>query len=121
MIDAINAFVQAHQAVISLVILGIVFVGFTVERYPATVIAIFGACAYLALGILDAEGMYSVFSNSAPIVIGRLFERLREWRWVMHRASPLLMPGRGAATQSSSHVMEPDHSAADAPCITRWV
>lgn len=73
MIDAINAFIEAHQAVISLVILGIVFVGFTVERYPATVIAIFGACAYLALGILDADGMYSVFSNSAPIVIGAMF------------------------------------------------
>src|SRR3546814_20682284 len=43
------------------------------ERLPATVIAILGACACLALGILDADGLYSVFSNSAPIVIGAMF------------------------------------------------
>lgn len=73
MIDFVRAFIDANQAVISLIILAIIFVGFAMERYPATVIAILGACAYLALGILDANGMYSVFSNSAPIVIGAMF------------------------------------------------
>ncbi|XVJ64468.1 MAG: SLC13 family permease [Sphingopyxis sp.] len=43
------------------------------ERLPATVIAVVGACVYLALGILDADAMYSVFSNTAPIVIGAMF------------------------------------------------
>jgi len=73
MIDALRAFIEAHQAVISLVVLAGIFVGFMMERLPATVIAVVGACVYLALGILDVDGMYSVFSNSAPIVIGAMF------------------------------------------------
>src|SRR3546814_19466602 len=73
MIDALRAFIEAHQAVLSLFILAAMFVGFLMERLPATVIAILGACTYLALGILDADGLYSVFSNSAPIVIGAMF------------------------------------------------
>ncbi|WP_137869335.1 SLC13 family permease [Sphingopyxis sp. 2PD] len=71
--EAIRAFIEAHQAVISLVILAGIFVGFMLERLPATVIAVVGACVYLALGILDSDAMYSVFSNSAPIVIGAMF------------------------------------------------
>jgi di/tricarboxylate transporter len=72
-IETVRAFIDAHQAAISLAILGLMFVGFLMERLPATVIAILGACAYLALGILDDKGLYSVFSNSAPIVIGAMF------------------------------------------------
>src|SRR3546814_5947899 len=49
------------------------FVVFLTERLPATVIAILGAWSCPALGILDADGLYSVFSNSAPIVIGAMF------------------------------------------------
>ncbi|RYD43337.1 MAG: SLC13 family permease [Sphingomonadales bacterium] len=73
MIDALRAFIEAHQAVLSLVILAAMFIGFLMERLPATVIAILGACTYLALGILDDKAIYSVFSNSAPIVIGAMF------------------------------------------------
>nr|WP_293703737.1 MULTISPECIES: SLC13 family permease [unclassified Sphingopyxis] len=73
MIEVIQAFIEAHQAVISLIILAGIFVGFLLERLPATVIAVVGACVYLALGILDSDAMYSVFSNSAPIVIGAMF------------------------------------------------
>ncbi|HEV7342355.1 MAG TPA: SLC13 family permease [Sphingopyxis sp.] len=73
MIEVVQAFVEAHQAVISLIILAGIFVGFLLERLPATVIAVVGACVYLALGILDSDAMYSVFSNSAPIVIGAMF------------------------------------------------
>jgi di/tricarboxylate transporter len=72
-IEVVQAFVEAHQAVISLIILVGIFVGFLLERLPATVIAVVGACVYLALGILDSDAMYSVFSNSAPIVIGAMF------------------------------------------------
>ncbi|WP_414711735.1 MULTISPECIES: SLC13 family permease [unclassified Sphingopyxis] len=71
--EVIQAFIEAHQAVISLIILAGIFVGFLLERLPATVIAVVGACVYLALGILDSDAMYSVFSNSAPIVIGAMF------------------------------------------------
>ena len=73
MIETVRAFIETHQAVLSLLILAAMFVGFLMERLPATVIAILGACTYLALGILDADAMYSVFSNSAPIVIGAMF------------------------------------------------
>src|SRR3546814_19400527 len=72
-IEAVRAFIEAHQAGLSLLILAAMFVGFLKERLPATVIAILGACTYLALGILDAGAAYSVFSNSAPIVIGAMF------------------------------------------------
>ncbi|MBB5707551.1 SLC13 family permease [Sphingopyxis panaciterrulae] len=73
MIEAVRAMIEAHQAALSLLILAAMFVGFLMERLPATVIAVLGACTYLALGILDAEAVYSVFSNSAPIVIGAMF------------------------------------------------
>src|SRR3546814_11885250 len=73
MIEAVRAMIEAHQAALSLLILAAMFVGFLMERLPATVIAVLGACTYLALGILDAEAAYSVFSNSAPIVIGAMF------------------------------------------------
>ena len=73
MIESVQAFIDAHQAAITLLILAAMFVGFLMERLPATVIAILGACACLALGILDDKAVYSVFSNSAPIVIGAMF------------------------------------------------
>src|SRR3546814_16127162 len=72
-IEAVRAFIEAHQAGLSLLILAAMFVGFLKERLPATVIAILGDCTYLALGILDAGAAASVFSNSAPNVFGALF------------------------------------------------
>jgi di/tricarboxylate transporter len=71
--EFIRTFIETHQAVIALIILIGIFVGFMLERLPATVIAVVGACIYLALGILDGDAVYSVFSNSAPIVIGAMF------------------------------------------------
>jgi di/tricarboxylate transporter len=70
---AVEAFIQAHQAVIGLGILVLMFVAFVMERFPATVIAVVGACTYLALGMLSADGFFSVFSNHAPITIGAMF------------------------------------------------
>ena len=72
-IDVARAFIGEHQAVIGLVILGIMFVAFIFERFPAAVIALFGACTFLFLGILDSDGLLSVFSNPAPITIGAMF------------------------------------------------
>lgn len=73
MIAAIQAFVVAHQAIIGLVVLGVMFVGFVMERFPATVVAILGTCVFLFLGILSGKDLFSVFSNSAPVTIGAMF------------------------------------------------
>src|SRR3546814_9903070 len=73
LLDAARAFIDANQAVIGLILFGLMFIGFVIERFPATVVAIMGSCAFLFLGILDAEGLFSVFSNPAPITIGAMF------------------------------------------------
>jgi len=71
--DLIRAIIEAHQAEIGLVILALTFIGFILERFPAAVVAILGACAFLFLGIIDSKQLFSVFSNSAPITIGAMF------------------------------------------------
>lgn len=73
MIEILRAFILAHQAEIGLVILAALFAGFVVERFPAAVVAILGACAFLFLGIIDSTQLFSVFSNSAPITIAAMF------------------------------------------------
>ncbi|MFN3944206.1 MAG: SLC13 family permease [Allosphingosinicella sp.] len=70
---AIQAFIAANQAVIGLVILGLMLTAFVTERVPATVVAITGACTFLALGILDSASLFGVFSNHAPITIAAMF------------------------------------------------
>ncbi len=71
--DDIRQFIETWQAAIGLVILGLMFVGFVMERFPAAVIAILGACLFLFLGIIDSKQLFSAFSNSAPITIGAMF------------------------------------------------
>lgn len=71
--EDIRLFIETWQAVIGLVILAMMFVGFVMERFPAAVIAILGACAFLFLGIIDSKQLFSVFSSSAPITIGAMF------------------------------------------------
>lgn len=71
--DEIRLFIETWQAPIGLVILGLMFVGFVMERFPAAVIAILGACSFLFLGIIDSKQLFSVFSSSAPITIGAMF------------------------------------------------
>lgn len=65
--------ITTHQAVIGLIVLGAMLVAFMRERYPATVIAVTGACVFLALGLLDPDSLFAVFSNPAPITIGAMF------------------------------------------------
>jgi di/tricarboxylate transporter len=72
-LDDIRLFIETWQAPIGLAILGLMFVGFILERFPAAVVAILGACAFLFLGIIDSKQLFSVFSNSAPITIGAMF------------------------------------------------
>ena len=73
MLDAARAFIDDHEPLIATLILFAMFVGFVRERYPASVIAVMGAAAMLALGILDGDALFGVFSNNAPIVIGAMF------------------------------------------------
>ena len=70
---AIDAYIQAHQAAIGLVILGLMFAGFLTERFPAAVVAILGTCAFLVLGILDEDGLMTALANPAPYTIGAMF------------------------------------------------
>lgn len=71
--ETIRLIIEANQAVLGLVILIVMFVAFLFERFPAAVVALFGACTFLFLGILDSDGLLSVFSNPAPITIGAMF------------------------------------------------
>ena len=68
-----QAFLTDHAALISLSILGLMFVGFFLERLPAAAMAMVGAGVFLMLGFLDEKGALSAFSNSAPITIGAMF------------------------------------------------
>ncbi|MEO1046065.1 MAG: SLC13 family permease [Pseudomonadota bacterium] len=72
-LEAIRAIIDQWSAQIGLVILALMFIGFVLERFPAAVVAILGACSFLFLGIIDSDGLFSVFSNTAPITIGAMF------------------------------------------------
>ncbi len=67
------AFVEAHGAVIALVILGFLFVAFILERYPPEVTASGAAALFIVLGLVPAGDVMQVFSNSAPITIAAMF------------------------------------------------
>ena len=72
-LHVVNEYIQANKAIIGLVILGFLFAGFIMERFPAAVVAVLGACMFLFLGIIDSDGLFSVFSNTAPITIAAMF------------------------------------------------
>lgn len=72
-LHVIDDYIQAHKAIIGLVILCFLFAGFIMERFPAAVVAVLGACTFLFLGIIDSDGLFSVFSNTAPITIAAMF------------------------------------------------
>ncbi len=68
----IERFIDAHSAIIGLLILAAMFVAFLRERYPVAVVSLFGACAFLVTGLLDSSGLAAAFSNSAPITVGAM-------------------------------------------------
>jgi di/tricarboxylate transporter len=72
-VDAIPGFVAEHQAVVGLIILAGIFAAFLWERFPPSVVAVAGAGAMLAFGLLDESHAYGVFSNSAPLTVGAMF------------------------------------------------
>jgi len=61
------------EAIAALVIVGIMFVLFLREEYPAEVVAIAGAVFMLVFGFLPYETALSVLSNPAPWTIGAMF------------------------------------------------
>lgn len=69
----ISALLGVYRAEVGLLILALMFVEFMRERHSPTVVAVIGACAYAALGLIDEKGLFSVFSNSAPLTIGAMF------------------------------------------------
>ncbi|MDZ3833482.1 MAG: SLC13 family permease [Sphingopyxis sp.] len=73
MIESAQTVILEYQAIIGLIVLGLMFVGFVMERFPATVVAILGTCTFLFLGILSGKDLFSVFSNPAPVTIGAMF------------------------------------------------
>ena len=65
--------IAANQAIVGLIVLAGMFVAFLFERFPPSVIAVSGAAALIALGLLDEKAAFAVFSNSAPLTVGAMF------------------------------------------------
>lgn len=61
------------DALIALVILGVMFALFITERWPADVIALAGVAAMLGLGVLPYEEALRALSNPAPWTIAAMF------------------------------------------------
>lgn len=72
-LSPIVATIEAYRAELGLVILAGMFIAFIRERYPATVVAVLGICAFLVTGLLDSRSLVQSFSNPAPITIGAMF------------------------------------------------
>ncbi|WP_407637612.1 SLC13 family permease [Croceibacterium mercuriale] len=70
--QAVQGFLEAHSAIIGLLILAAMFVEFLRERFPVPVVALLGTCAFLVTGLLDSPGFFGTFSNSAPIAVGAM-------------------------------------------------
>lgn len=66
-------FIGISPAIVALVLLALLFVAFTIEKYPPDVTAIIGAALFIVLGLVPADDVMSVFSSSAPITIGAMF------------------------------------------------
>ena len=66
-------FSQQTQAIMTLVIVAVMFILFIREVYPPEVTAIGGAAAMLAMGLLPYEDAVAVLSNAAPWTIAAMF------------------------------------------------
>lgn len=58
---------------LALGILLLLFVAFTLEKFPPEVTAAAAAALYIVLGLVPYDQVMAVFSNSAPITIGAMF------------------------------------------------
>ena len=66
-------FIGVSPAIVALVLLALLFVAFTLEKYPPDVTAVIGAAVFIVLGLVPADDVMGVFSSSAPITIGAMF------------------------------------------------
>ncbi len=66
-------FSQTGQAILTLLVVVVMFVLFVREYYPTEVVAITGAALMLALGLLPYETALTVLSNPAPWTIAAMF------------------------------------------------
>ena len=66
-------FIGLDPAVVALALLALLFVAFTIEKYPPDVTAVIGAALFIVLGLVSSDEVMAVFSNSAPITIGAMF------------------------------------------------
>ncbi|MGR3323164.1 MAG: SLC13 family permease [Pseudooceanicola sp.] len=64
---------QTGQAVMTLLVVVVMFAMFVREYYPAEVVAIAGACLMLLLGLLPYERALEVLANPAPWTIAAMF------------------------------------------------
>lgn len=64
---------QTGQAVLTLTVVGVMFILFLRETFPTEVVAITGAALMLALGLLPYEKALAVLSNPAPWTIAAMF------------------------------------------------
>ena len=65
--------VGQNAPLVALGVLGLLFVAFTLEKFPAEVVAAAAAALYIVLGLVPYDDVMAVFSNSAPITIGAMF------------------------------------------------
>ena len=61
------------EALVALGVLGLLFVGFLLERYPPEVTAAAGAAVFVVLGFVPVGEVFEAFSNPAPITIAAMF------------------------------------------------
>ncbi len=61
------------QIGIVLILVAVVFLGFIRERMAPDIVALCAVSALLATGILNADDVLAVFSNSAPITVAAMF------------------------------------------------
>ncbi|PTQ75484.1 SLC13 family permease [Celeribacter persicus] len=66
-------FSQTTEAVLALVVVGLMFAMFVREIFPTEVVAISGAALMIVLGILPYEAGLKVLSNPAPWTIAAMF------------------------------------------------
>jgi len=64
---------QFSQAIISIIVVVVMFILFLRETLPTEVVALAGAAALLALGLLPYDDAQAVLSNSAPWTIAAMF------------------------------------------------
>jgi di/tricarboxylate transporter len=64
---------QTGSAVLTLAVVGVMFILFLRETYPAEVVAMAGVAILLALGVLPYEAALPVLANPAPWTIAAMF------------------------------------------------